>query len=101
MHGQGSLEYLIVIGTAIAIVSVIILLAVNYFSAQNSQYSYSLCREAASTCKLSLSANPSDQCVTCNNACNYSNGTELFSGAVNCCKVGNPESIYGGSPGCA
>ena len=98
---QGGLEYLIIIGAAIAITAVVTLFVINYFGANTEQYFYASCRQAASTCNVSLSINPFNPCVVCDNACNYTNGTEIFPNAINCCKFGKTIEIYSGSPGCA
>ena len=97
---QGALEYLTIVAVVIAIVAVVTLLVTNYFKSQNDQYFYASCREAASTCKMTLSASPSDPCAVCDSSCTFNDGTEIFNGAINCCKHGKPSEIYSGSPGC-
>ncbi len=98
-EAQSSLEYLIIIAVTLAIVAITIMIIVNTYSAQSSDYAYNACREAASRCKMAISGNPAEPCLFCNSACNYTNGTELSSGAVFCCKRGKPSEIYGGSLG--
>jgi len=100
MRAQGSLEYLIIITVAIAILAVVTSFVIGYFSTQSDQFYYASCSDAASLCKNTLIMDYSNECPTCDNACNFSNGTEIFNTAALCCKQGKPESIYRGSPGC-
>jgi hypothetical protein len=99
-RAQASLEYLAILATAIAITAIVTLLVINNFSGQQNQYLYASCRQAASTCKITLGADSSAECSACNTACNLTNGSEIYSGAAKCCKVGLPDQIYVGSPGC-
>jgi len=99
-EAQGALEYLIIISVTLAIVAIITMVVVNSYYAQSSDYAYNACREAASRCKMAISGNPSEPCLFCNSACNYSNGTEIFTNAANCCKRGEPDKIYSNAPGC-
>ena len=100
-RAQGSLEYLIIIAAAISITAVVTLLVINYFSTTTEQYFYATCREAASTCRTTLFANPNDPCNACDTACKYTNGSEIFPSAVECCKFGEASEIYSGSLGTA
>jgi hypothetical protein len=99
-RAQGALEYLVIIATSIAILAVIVMISTNYFTANTTDYLYNSCREAASRCKMAISGNPADQCVFCNNACNLTNSSEIFTGAVSCCKLGRTSEIYQKSSGC-
>ena len=97
---QGALEYLIIISVTLAIVAIITMVVVNSYYAQSSDYAFNTCREAASRCKMAISGNPSEPCLFCNNACNYSNGTEIFTNATTCCAKGKTSEIYSNSLGC-
>jgi uncharacterized protein (UPF0333 family) len=99
-RAQGALEYLIIITMVIAIIAIVASFVVNYFSTQTGQYYYASCSSAAATCKTTLVVDPYNPCTVCDNACNYSNGTEIFTNAVICCKIGNASEIYTGSSGC-
>jgi hypothetical protein len=96
---QGALEYLIIIAVVISITAVITLISVNYFGGQQQEYHYASCQQAASTCKISKSINQNNPCTVCDNACNYTNGTEIFPDAITCCKLGMPQEIYPSSTG--
>jgi len=101
MRAQGSLEYLIIIAMVIAIIAIVASFVVNYFSTQTGQYYYASCSSAAATCKITLVVDPSNPCTVCDNACNYTDGAEIFANAITCCKQGKSEEIYSGSLGCA
>jgi len=58
------------------------------------------CQQAAATCKTALAQVPDDKCTVCDTYCVYSNGTEIFNSAITCCKLGNVDMVYRGSPGC-
>ena len=97
---QGSLEYLIIIGVAIAVVAIVSLIVVNSFGSQQDRYVYNTCASAAASCKISLSANPESQCSFCDTSCSFTNGTSIFPSATTCCKQGKASLIYDGSNGC-
>jgi len=97
---QGSIEYLIILSVVIVLIVVVSMIVINYFSSSPQDYYFALCRQAASTCKITISANPADPCVVCENACNDTSGAEIFTGAINCCRRGLPSEIYSDSPGC-
>ena len=97
---QGALEYLIIISVAIAVVTIVSMIVVNSFGSQQNRYLYNACANAAASCKTSLSANPATACSFCDTSCNFTNGTEIFPRATNCCKQGKSEMVYDGSNGC-
>jgi len=100
MRAQGSLEYLIILAIVIAVMAVVASFAIGYFSTQSDQFQYASCSNAAAICRDTLIVSQSDQCPMCDNACNYTNGTEIFTNATVCCKQGQASEIYTGSPGC-
>jgi len=97
---QGSLEYLIIISVALAVVAIVSLIVVNSFGSQQNRYVYNTCASSAASCKISLSANPDFECSFCDTSCSFANGTSIFPSAVMCCKQGLTSKIYDGSPGC-
>ena len=99
MRAQGSLEYLILLATVIAIMAVVISFVAGYFSTQSDQFYYSSCSNAAALCRDTLLIDSDNGCPACNNACNFSDGTEIFDKAITCCQLGKPSEIYGGSTG--
>jgi hypothetical protein len=98
---QGALEYLAIMAVAIAVITIVSLMMINTGGTQTKEYAFASCRQAATTCNITISMNPTDSCTVCDNACNYTNGTQIFPGAINCCKLGQTTEIYSGSPGCA
>jgi hypothetical protein len=96
---QGSLEYLILIAVALAVISVVTLVSVNYLGGQQGQYSFTLCKNAAANCKVAISVNPKDACSYCDTNCKTSAGEEIFPDASRCCKLGRTDSIYEGATG--
>ncbi len=97
MRAQGSLEYLVIITAAIAVLAVVASFVVGYFSTQSDQFYYASCSNAASLCANTLITDSENQCNVCNNACNFSDGTEIFPGAVECCKCAKKNDIYNGA----
>jgi hypothetical protein len=81
----------------IAILAVVASFVVGYFSTQSGQFYYASCSNAAALCRDTLLIDSNNGCAMCNNACNLSNGTEIFTNATNCCRLGMPSEIYGGS----
>ena len=51
------------------------------------------CRFAASQCRNILARNPSGPCALCDSACIHANGSEVFPGAIDCCKLGSEGSM--------
>jgi len=98
-RAQGSLEYLILIAVVLGIVTVVILIVTNYMGSQQSTYSINNCRNTAAACKVYLSVNPLDTCNSCDSACNASDGKEVSTNAIQCCKWGLLASIYVGANG--
>ncbi len=99
MRAQGSLEYLVIITAAIAVLAVVASFVVGYFSTQSGQFYYASCSNAAALCRDTLLINSDSECAMCNNACNLSDGTEIFASASSCCRLGLPSEIYSGSDG--
>ena len=99
-RAQGSLEYLIIISIAVAIIAIVSMIMVNSFGQRQSDYVMASCASAASTCRSTLIADPTASCDFCDTSCKYSNGTEVFPTAATCCKSGQNSLIYGGSLGC-
>jgi len=99
-RAQGSLEYLIIISIAIAIVAIVSMIMVNSFSQRQSDYVMASCASAASTCKSTLIADPTAKCDFCDTSCKYANGTEVFPSAATCCVQGLNAKIYAGATGC-
>ena len=97
---QGSLEYLIIISVVLAVTAIVTLIVVNSFGSQETHYLYNTCVAAAKTCRTSLVSDSNAQCSFCDNSCNFTNGTEIFQNATQCCKQGNDSGIYDGSFGC-
>ena len=100
MRAQGSLEYLIIISVAIAVVAIVSMIVVNSFGQRQSDFVMASCASAASTCNSTLIFNSTASCDFCDTSCNFSNGTEVFSTAADCCKQGKSNMVYDGSPGC-
>jgi type II secretory pathway pseudopilin PulG len=97
-RAQGSLEYLILIAVALAVISVVTMIAVGNIGSQQGKYSFTNCQNAAANCKAALAANYNDQCSYCDTECTKS-GMDISPGAWTCCKLGIPEGIYEGSTG--
>jgi hypothetical protein len=109
MRAQGSLEYLIIIATVLAIVTIVVLYASGIIGPQKTSVSISTCKQAAENCKLSQMTAPTDPCTGCISACANTTVNScsqpgavkgVSKGAVGCCKKGRAEDIYSGSPGC-
>jgi len=99
-RAQGSLEYLIIISVAIAVVAIVSMIIVNSFGQRQSDFVMASCTSAASTCRSTLIADPTASCDFCDTSCKFANGTEIFSTATQCCTQGIPSRIYDGSLGC-
>jgi hypothetical protein len=100
MKAQGAPEYLILIAVIISVTALVTLLTVNYSGARQDELYYASCQQAASTCGILLSADQNNPCTVCNTACKYDDDTEIFTGAIDCCKCGQSKMIYSGSSGC-
>ncbi len=99
-RAQGALEYLIILGVVVAVVAIVSMIVVNSFGQKQNGYLIASCASAASSCNSILIANSTASCDFCDTSCIFSNDTEVFPKAIDCCKQGKSKMIYDGSPGC-
>lgn len=93
MKAQGSLEYLLLVGAVLIIAGVAIVILIQSVSTKNT-VNYTQCQSAAKQCQFLLLIKSDYNCQTCDVECiDPATNAELFSGAVNYCKQGQPEMI--------
>jgi hypothetical protein len=99
-RGQGSFEYLILIAVTLAVAGVTILFITGGLGGQKESAQWDVCRSAANQCKTNHVTLPADTCDFCNASCSDPTTMKVISDkAVECCRSGNPESIYDGFSG--
>lgn len=97
---QGSIEYLIIIGLALVLSGVVVLLVTGGFGGQKESVQWSICRSAATQCKLVHGATPADTCDFCNESCSDpATMVPISPKAVECCRAGQQGNIYSGFNG--
>ena len=96
--GQGGLEYLIIIAAVLAISAVVVFFVTGSAGTSKSEAMYKNCQEAAVECSALKAINPNNPCNLCDDKCiDLVAETELFPGAIECCKKGQVEDIYEGN----
>lgn len=101
IKGQGSLEYLIIIGAVIAVAAVVVLFTSGAFGSIGANVSG--CKAAASSCAAKLATSQAPPCPMCDTGCVDSSGKDVMSKTTGCggacilCKMGAANKI-GGSP---
>jgi hypothetical protein len=97
MKAQGSLEYLIIIASVLAIAAIVVLFLTNALNIQAQASGIGNCKEAASRCKTELVTSTDPKCPYCYDYCVTKAGTEIFPGAYNLCLTGHAEQIFEGA----
>jgi hypothetical protein len=98
--GQVGIEYLVLVATALVIVSVVVLLSTGFFGGQKESAQFNMCRQAASLCKNALYINGTAACTECETACkDPATNAPLSPTAIQCCKTGMPDKLYIGFSG--
>lgn len=93
MKGQGSLEYLIIIVAILVIAATVVLFAGGYFNKTVGARTVATCKVAAADCASKAVTTRSPACTSCETACKYADGKELYPGAIGDCKAGKVRRI--------